>query len=204
MTTKLQGLIDQIYRDGMEKAQSDSEKVLVDAKERADAIIRDAKQEAESIVRRAQEEKGFLENTTEAELKLAVSRAVSELKRRIENLVSIRVVGDSLDQISLDVPFLKELILSMTNRWQSEAAGTEVSLLVPEEMRAKLEQALKNSIGGALDGIEVDVSSEIERGFRIAKKGESFYIDFSDRALLEFFIPFLREKTATYLTGQND
>lgn len=199
METNIQNLVDKIYQDGVEKARNESEKILNRAREEAKSILESAKLEAENVRQQADKENENQKRAALSELHLGASQVLSDLRRRIENLISDRILKEHISQIALDSDFLKELILSITSAWQSKNGISEVDLLLPETLKKKADQAFQSEIARFLEGLTIEFDSSLHGGFKISRKNDTYRLDFSDEAMIEFFKPFLRKKTSEFL-----
>ncbi len=84
MQNKLQEITDKIYREGLEKGQSEANKIVSDAKAQSNQIISDAKREAEHIISSSEKkETAEMKSNIESELKLFATQASEALKLKL-------------------------------------------------------------------------------------------------------------------------
>jgi len=199
MDANVQELVDKLYRDGVERARADAEKIREQARSEADALLTQARKEAQDLLEKSRKENESLRRAAHSELQLAASHVLADLRRRVESLVADDILHSSFAEIALDASFLKEMILAVTAKWSQDESSAEVELILPEALREKANAAFQNEIARTLDGLSIEFDSSLGGGFRVSRKGDAYRLDFSDEALAEFFRPFLRKKTASFL-----
>lgn len=202
---RIQALVDQIYHDGMDKAARDAESLLNKAEREADRILDEARKSAQQIVQAAEQRCESIERSTAADLKLAAGQAISHLRQSVQDLVASRVLEESVAKVALDSAFLKELLLEIARVWFADPAReARLEVDLPESLRERAQIEFAAGITGALNELELRFSPELNGGFRIARRGDSFQVDFSDQALIEFFKPYLKRKTAELFFSEQE
>ena len=88
MNSKLQGLTERLYKEGIEKARTEAAEILKKANDEAAQIITKAKTEAETLQKNSQAEAEQLLSRTKSEAKMAGEQAITTLKQEIVNLLS--------------------------------------------------------------------------------------------------------------------
>ena len=76
MENKIQELTDKIYREGVEKGNTEAQKLIVNAQDEAKRIVEDARKEAEAIVAASRKSADELAENTKSELRLFAGQAV--------------------------------------------------------------------------------------------------------------------------------
>ena len=135
MQNKLQELTEQLYNEGLAKGREEGDRYLAEAREKAANTIEEAKNEAAAIVARAEKEAADLKSKAEADVRMASSQALQATRKDIENLVVTRL--SSQGAVS-DPEFLKEIIRSIAGGFAAKE-NTDISLVLPESLRASLE-----------------------------------------------------------------
>ena len=87
-SVKIEELTDKLYREGIEKANTEAESVLDGARKQADALLAEAKKQSESIIKSAHDEAEKQKARSRSELPLAANQAVATLKSRIIELLT--------------------------------------------------------------------------------------------------------------------
>ena len=201
MERKIDGLVNQIYQEGIEKARAEAETIVSKARLQAEELAAQSRAEADGLVRRAREEAEATKRNAIAELKLASDQAESQLRSRLQNLLSSGLLKGKVEQALLDVDFVKRVVLELVRSWGSGGAQGGIEITLAEATRKELGERLAASLGQELGGLEATFSNHVRSGFTISRKGDSYQIDFTDAALLEFFQGFLKPKTVELLFG---
>ena len=96
---KIQELTDKLYREGVEKGNAEGMRLVEKAKAEADKLVADARKEADEIVDKARKQAQELDANTKSELKLYAGQALSALKSEIVNVVSDKLVKDTVKEL---------------------------------------------------------------------------------------------------------
>jgi len=100
MENKIQELTDKIYREGVEKGNTEAQKLIANAQDEAKKIVEDARKEAEAIVAASRKSADELAENTKSELKLFAGQAVNALKSEIATLVTDKIVNADVKGLS--------------------------------------------------------------------------------------------------------
>ncbi len=196
MEKNLDLLTRKIYEEGIEKANIEVEKIIDEARQKAESIVNKAKKEAEKILADAHEETEALKRNALSEIRLGGQQAISSLKQTIQNLLSSKILNVSISETFQDPEFLKKLILEIVKEWKSDAG---INLTLPEGMRDKLNKAFEQSLAKEIKNLEINFDNKLKGGFKISKADDTYQIVFSDEDFVEFFKPYLREKSRNIL-----
>lgn len=200
MNTKLQELTDKIYQEGIAKGNEEAEKIVADAKKEADEIVQNAKKEAEQIKADAGKKAQEIEDSTNAELKLSARQALDSLKQDVANLVTAKVIEDSVSGSVNDNDFLKKIIEIAVINWSQKEGTSDLTVLVNEKQEKELIAYFKKNAKGLLDdGLEIKSGKQIKTGFQIAPKDGSYKVSFRDEDFNNFFKEYLRPKLVKLL-----
>ena len=196
----LDGLIQQIRREGVERAQQEAEAVLAAAKQQVAELVQAAQQRAEQLLREAEEriqkEAIALRQAQERAARdwlLAVRAELNDLLRRlIEHECSAALTGSAL----------AELIRQVAVEWMRHNGGKALDLLLNERDA----QALGDSFFARLQtelgaGVAVKPHPALHAGFQIGGQGETMRFDFTDAALAESLAAYLHPRFAGVLDG---
>ena len=180
----LQGLLEKINRDGVEKAEAEARKIIDDARAKADALIKDA--QAQAVQSKADAEKtsaAYAERAAETirqsarDIVIGVKDSVTAL---LESLLAKNVekaLGESAAQIVTDA------IKDMTG---------------PGEIRcgAKLAAALKSQVLG-LKSFTLIIDETLGAGFTVKLDGGRVEHDFTAETISAELAKRLRPDLAT-------
>lgn len=198
---KLDQLTQKLYDEGLEKGRAEAERLVAEAKETAAKLIADARAEAAGIVRQAEEKAEDVSKNTMTEIALAGKQAVAKIKSEIASLIVARATGKGVKAVGMDAGFIKEMLVAVARNWNGANAGkVTLQALLPEEARAKLDQAMAAQTEALLAaGVEVGYSKEVKTGFRVAAKEGGYYLSFADADIEALLGEYLRDKVSQLL-----
>jgi V/A-type H+/Na+-transporting ATPase subunit E len=188
----LEKLTDQIYQEGIEKAEKQSQKMLKEAEAEKAVILNNAKAEAESILEEAQREAKRLQHSVESELNLKAKQFISDLKAKIEGLLSQKIVETTTKAALADADFMQSAITDVLKHWKET---NDLELILPKGLEDKLNGAFVRRIKELTPNMTITFESTLNGGFRIAKKADNYQISFSDDDFIEIFKSYLSEQT---------
>jgi len=204
MEQKIQELTEKIYKEGVEKGEAKAKDIVSDAESRAAAIVKEAKAQAEKIVADARKQAEDLKRNAESELKNSGAQAVASIKNRIVNLVSAKVLDDSVGKTLSDPGTLKEFVAAAIQNWKMASGDSpNLEVLLPAAKQDELQKSFNIGAGQTLSaGVTVSFSADLKAGFRIGPSSGTYKISLTDEDFKEFFKEYLRPKTRAYLFGE--
>ena len=192
---KLDALTEKIYREGVDKAQKEASVILDDAKNKADELLKNAQTDAKAIIVSAENRAKEITRNAEAEVKLAGDQALSFIRQKIKDLISVKSLDAGMAPSFSDPVFIKELVIEIIKKWD----GFSGTLMLPSSMQGKTDTAFANSIKSAAKDLKIEFERSTGGGFKIIPQDGAYKITFTDADFTEFFKPFLREKTEEIL-----
>lgn len=201
MEVNLESLIAKIKKDGIEEAKAQAQEILDKAHSQAKALLDAARKEAEAVVAQAEKKAQQLTDNAEAALRQASRDLLLTLRQEITKMFEA-LIKEKIDG-QLEAGFIKELILKFVAVWPKKD-DVSFEVLLSQEDAKNLQNSLAASLKEAAEKtIEIKVSKNISKGFRIGVKGQNIYYDFSDEAILEALKVFLNPATKKLLEGDN-
>lgn len=201
MSNKLQELTDRLYNEGLSRGREEGELLLANARKEADEILAAARREAESIVKDARENADKLRSKAESDIRMASEQSLQATRKDIEDLLLNSVCADKVSAALKDEDLIKEMIMSVASRFDS-GETEDLSLVLPEELRSKLEPWVASELKKAMGKkVEASFSKKISGGFTIGPKDGSWYVSFSDETFRELICEYLRPVTRKLLFG---
>ena len=203
MQNKLQELTDKLYNEGLSKGKQDGEELLQKAKAESESIIAQAKAEAERIVAQANKEAEELRTKVMADVKMAATQSVAVTKQEIEKMVVTRTAAEGVKANMGNAASVKELILSVVKAFNPQnASPVDLSLILPESLKAEVEPFVKNEIANQFKGeVKVDYSKKMNGGFKVAPKDGGYVLQFTDEEFQNLVANYLRPATKKILFG---
>lgn len=201
MSNKLQELTDRLYNEGLSRGREEGELLLANARKEADEILAAARREAEGIVKDARENADKLRSKAESDIRMASEQSLQATRKDIEDLLLNSVCADKVSAALKDEDLIKEMIMSVASRFDS-GETEDLSLVLPEELKSKLEPWVASELKKALGKkVEASFSKKISGGFTIGPKDGSWYVSFSDETFRELICEYLRPVTRKLLFG---
>ena len=195
---KLQELTSKLYEEGLSKGREEAAQMVVEAEAKAAALVAEAEAKAEAIVKAAEAKAAEVKKNNETEMRLAVRQIVATLRENIAELVVAKVSEPAVHAVSLDVEFVKEMLLAVARVWNGEKVALEATL--PAEMKAKFDADAEGSVKALLSaGIEVGYSEKVKSGFKVAPKEGGYYISFTEEDFAALLAEYLKEKITKML-----
>lgn len=193
----LKPLIDRIKKDGVEAADTQARGILDEARKKARSIREEAEIEARRKMDEARESLERDRAAFDQAMKNAARDLLAAVRQELADLagrVLKRETGDAL------TPELVSKILLLAARNWGPEAGEGLEALVPEKDLDALEKALREGLADeAARGITLVPVPDVKAGFRLGKKGEDLYFDFTDEGLSEALSAYLAPRIARYL-----
>ena len=203
MQDKLQELTDRLYNEGLSKGKHDGEELLQKAQAEAENIIAQAKAEAERIIAQAEKDAEELKTKVTADVKMAATQSIAVTKQEIEKMVVTKAATEGVKANMSNVAFVKELITSVVKAFNPQnAAPVDLSLILPETVKAEVEPFVKNEIANQFKGeVKVDYSKKMNGGFKVSPKDGGYMLQFTDEEFTQLIANYLRPATKKILFG---
>ena len=196
-------MTDKLYNEGLSKGKHDGEELLQKAHAEAEGIITQAKAEAERIIAQANKEADELKTKVAADVKMAATQSIAVTKQEIEKMVVTKAATEGVKANMGNATFVKELITSVVRAFNPQnASPVDLSLILPESLKAELEPFVKNEIASQFKGeVKVDYSKKMNGGFKVSPKEGGYILQFSDEEFTQLIANYLRPATKKILFG---
>ena len=203
MEKKLQELTEKIYSEGIEKANAEASNMINSAKKTADDLIAKAKKEAELITSEAKKKADEIVRNGQSEMKLAVSQSLSEVKQKITEIITSKVVSATVTPAVSDKDFMKKIIeTSVKNFFADPSKGMDLEVSLPAGQKNELDNYLKMNAKSLLNGeLKIVFDDNTGTGFKIGPADGSYKLSFTDKDFENFFKKYMRPKTVELLLG---
>ncbi len=203
MQDKLQELTDRLYNEGLSKGKQQGEELLQKAHAEAESIIAQAKAEAERIIAQAEKDAEELKTKVTADVKMAATQSIAMTKQEIEKMVVTKAATQGVKANMGNAAFVKELITSVVKAFNPQnASPVDLSLILPETLKAEVEPFVKNEIANQFKGeVKVDYSKKMNGGFKVSPKEGGYMLQFTDEEFTQLIANYLRPATKKILFG---
>ena len=195
MAEELQPLLDQIRKEGVDKAQAEAAEILSQAKEKAAKAVREAEEKAKQLIAKAETDAEVFTQRSIATLEQSARDVLITVGQGIENILSELVAGSVDEALNIDV--LQRIMVSMAESCAKEHGETRIELLVSETDQEQLVKFFASKYSDKMaQGLELHVDNEILKGFKVSFADDHVYLDFTQEAIAEALTAFLRPKLA--------
>ncbi len=194
----LSELTDKIYAEGVEKGNQEAQQIIDAANAKAAEIVAGAEKEAQAKLAAAEAKAQELDKNTRAELKLFAEQSVSALRTEVTNLLTGKVVTDSVKAATADPAFMQGIIAKLATEMAKDGEVT---------IETKDAEALTNyfeaNAKAALDkGVKIEEIKGIKTDFAIVPCKGGYRLDFGEKEFVEYFKEFLRPQLIELLFGK--
>ena len=198
---KLQELTQKLYEEGLAKGKQDGEALLQKAQAEAEGIVKQAQEEAEAILTKARKDAEDFKVKVEGDVKMAAQQAVQATRTDIENLVVSKVVDGTVDKALANEDYIKGIITAVAQKFSADEPA-DLSLVLPESLKAALEPFVKNELGKLLGkGVDASFSKKVAGGFKIGPKDGGYFVSLTDDTFKDLIGSYLRPATKKLLFG---
>jgi V/A-type H+/Na+-transporting ATPase subunit E len=195
MAEELQPLLEQIQKEGVEKAQKEASDLLAQAKEKAAQMVRDAEKKAGELIVKAETDAEVYTQRSTATLEQAARDVLITVGQGIENILADIVSESTQEALKVDV--LEQMMVKMAQACAEHHGETRIELLISGEDQKELVKFFANKYREKMiHGIELHTDNEILKGFKVSFADDHVYLDFTQEAIAEALTAFLRPKLA--------
>lgn len=195
MAGELQPLLEQIRKEGVDKAQAEADRILSQAKEKAAAAVREAEVRAKNLLAKAETDSKVYEQRSTAALEQAARDLLITVGQGIQNIIA-DIIAESVDE-ALKIDVLEQMMLRMAQSCAEHHGETRIELLIsPKDQDDLVRFFTQKYREKMVHGIELHVDNEILKGFKVSFADEKVYLDFTGEAISEALTAFLRPKLA--------
>lgn len=196
MDAKIQELTEKIYNEGVEKGQTEANRLIAEAEAKAQKIEAEAKRKAEEYLKNAEQRASELRQHTEAELQLYASQLVDSLRSSIADQIQGSVAQSSVKAITEDKDFLQGFIGKLAEQFDLQR-GIEITTADADALRAYFTANAKSLLEEGKVRIRAVAGKPTD--FTIAPQDGSFKVQFGQAEFLELFKSFLRPELTKML-----
>lgn len=195
MENKIQELTDKIYREGVEKGNTEALKIVTNAQEEANKIVEAAKKEAENILATSRKSANELTENTKSELKLFAGQAVNALKSEIATLITNQLVATDVKAFASNRDFLNAFIVELASKW-----SVDEPIIISTSEAEDLKNHFAVKAKDLLDkGVKIEQVNGSKALFTISPADGSYKVNFGEEEFMNYFKEFLRPQLVEML-----
>ena len=193
MTQDLQQLLEKIQRDGVDKAKTDSDKIVEDARAQARSLIESARAEATKIKTAARVEAEAFEHRAEETVRQSARDTLLNVEKAVTALLTTLLLKDVNSALN-STELVSGLVVEAVRTYLAGKGTIEVAAA------AKLADALRAKLAGeAASGVTVVTDDTIGTGFRVRLANGRIEHAFTGAAIADSLAKQLRPRLASLL-----
>ena len=187
MENKIQELTDKIYREGVEKGNTEAQKLIANAQDEAKKIVEDARKEAEAIVAASRKSADELAENTKS--------AVNALKSEIATLVTDKIVNADVKAFAADKDYLNAFIVALASKW-----SVNEPIVISTADADGLKKYFAAQAKALLDkGVKIEQVNGNQTLFTVSPADGSYKVNFGEEEFMNYFKEFLRPQLVEML-----
>ncbi|MFC1498310.1 hypothetical protein ACFLS1_07565 [Verrucomicrobiota bacterium] len=204
MTAELQNLLERIQKDGVEKAETATEKTISEAKAKAKSILAEAEEKAGKLLEKAEEDAKAFEERARKSLKQAARDVILSIGTALNNTMKDIVKSKSAEALKSET--LEKIIAETVAAYCSETSKDKrIEILLPADQQKRITDFFLSQYAAQLEkGIEIKADSSIAAGFKVSVVDENVEHDFSDEAISEALCQLLSPRLTEIVKKQID
>lgn len=196
MDNKLQQLTQQLYNEGIQKAEIEAAAIVQQARQKAEAIVTQAEAEKQVLLDQAQKEAQQLTQRTHAELRMVINQALQKLKQDIAQLIQLKTINQPIAQTLQDPQYLSAVLLAVVSGIYPDPSGQLTVQLSPATEQSLLHY-LRSQIAQLLHTEPViHTNANLKAGFKIGKTDDNYVLSFTDEDFATFIAQFMYPEIA--------
>ena len=198
MEIQLQELIDQIKKEGVEKAEAEAKTIVDAAKDQAERIVAQAQSQADQILQTARAEQARITASGEEALRQAGRNLLLSFRESVARELRA-VVGENVAAVYRSEDFAP-LLTQVLASWAGSPDTEELTVLLSPDDLQRLEQTQLSALGQRIRrGVTLKADDRLDGGFRIAAGDGGAYSDGSDTSVADMLSAYLSPRVAALL-----
>jgi V/A-type H+/Na+-transporting ATPase subunit E len=194
MAEELKHLIEQIQKEGVEKANQEAVTIISQAKDKAAKIVEEAETKAMEALKKSETESAAFAERSVKTLEQAARDLLITVGQGCEKVVT-ETLGKEVDG-ALSGDLLQKMISGVV-----EQGSGGIELTVSESDKTGLASYCADLAKKSGQDIELVSDSEILSGFRVVFAGNNASLDYTGEAVAEALAAFLRPELAKTVSG---
>ncbi len=200
MAQEIKDLIEKIQQEGIKVAQDQAAEIKIQAEAEAKKIILDAKIEAKKIIQQANTESQRLNDSTQAALKQASRDLLISLRKEINAMLANLIKAATYQ--ALPANELMQIIETLIKNAPLSLGSEIIVSLNPLDQEKMAKEFFKQLAEKTKKQISLNSAEGIESGFIISFDAGKSIFDFSDTALTEYIVGFLKPELGKILNSK--
>ncbi len=191
MAEELQGLLDRIQKDGIDKADNEAAKIVDEAKAKAADVVSKAKSEANAMLAKAEEDGKMFQQRGES----AISQAARDVILSVGDAITATLQGIVAKSVNsaFNTEDFNALVKSVVLSYCEKESASNIELIVSESQCEQVASYFMNEMSENIkEGLTIKGDRNIVSGFVVSMKEDGLYHDFTGKTLTDAIGSLLR------------
>lgn len=198
---KIQKICDKLRRDTLEPAEEEAQRILKEARKKADSIKEEAEKHAEQIIAQARGQIEQEKNVFHSSLQQAAKQVVEGLRQEIEHKLFNDELQHLLEREMADPKLVAAIINGIVQAFEKEGLKTDLSAVIPKNVPSNdVAALLLEGVRNRLKGKTMEVGG-FAGGAQVKMIGKKLTIDITDQAVKEMLANYMRRDFRTLIFG---
>ena len=198
MEIKLQELIDQIKKEGVETATNEADAIINSAKAEAEKIIADAKAEAEKILATTEAQSQRMVKSGEDAISQAGRNLLISFRESVSKELNV-LLAENVTAVYSSKK-LADIIINVVSGWANKPDAENIAVILNSDDLKALEETVIAGVKEKLQsGVTLNPNDNFNGGFRIAVNEGTAYYDYSAEAVTDMLSNYLSPKVTELL-----
>jgi V/A-type H+-transporting ATPase subunit E len=190
---KIQKICDKLRRETLEPAEQEAQRILEEARKKADAIRAEAEFHAEQLLKQARGQIEQERNVFHSALQQAAKQTIEGLRQEIEHKLFNEELQNILEKQLADPKIIAELINGIVKAIEKEGLTTDLTAVIPRLISPDDVNALLiENVRKRLKGKPLEIGT-FAGGAQVKLHGKKMTIDLSDQAVKELLAQYIRK-----------
>ena len=190
---KVKQICDILKKETLEPAKEEARVILEEAKKQRESILADAKAKSKQMLAETDQEIEKRQAVFKASLNQGARQAVEWLKQEIRERLLQQDLGEKITQATSDPALLADIVKALVKAVGDEGLDTDLSATIASAVEPRqVNELIGKQVLETLREKSVVIGPQ-KVGVELKLHGEKITIDFSDRALLELMIRYVRK-----------
>lgn len=183
MEQDLQGLLDRIKKDGIDKAEAQAAEIVAAASEKARAIVEEAESTGAGLLAKAEADSQVFAERSRKILEQAARDFLIGVQRDLEALLQAIVANAVGEALTPDT--MAEMMIRMAQAYgENEMREDRLTVLLsPADQRKLIDLVMGRFREELRAGIEIHPSETVHKGFKVTLGDGKLYHDFTQQAI---------------------
>jgi V/A-type H+-transporting ATPase subunit E len=190
---KIQKICDKLRRETLEPAETEAQRIVEEARKKAESIKAEAELLAEQLVKQARGQIEQERNVFHSALQQAAKQTLEGLRQEIEHNLFHHELQNILEKQLADPKIVAELVNGIVKAIEKEGLTTDLSAVIPQLISsADVNALLLENVRRRLKGKPLELG-HFMGGAQIKLIGKKMTIDLSDQAIKELLAHYIRK-----------